>query len=102
MGEPKHTPGPWRIQHEIESGFNTPKRNHTMIYTDADIRRSRHVAEVITGPASDRDADARLIVAAPSMLHVLQQCVIRLDAVEDSYADQVRRVIETATGEDAS
>ena len=94
----QHTPGPWL------SRLKSDKTWHVGIYT-ASGDEVAHIAvkSALTGPR--RDADARLIAAAPNMLSALRRAAVALafaaensEAMQDDYA-AVNAAIDLATME---
>lgn len=86
MKKTKFTPGPWRIETENETG--TP----TISIRDG---LNQQIATVNPYRLAWRDADARLIAAAPEMLEALESLVERcshlknLNGVQDIIAKQI-------------
>ena len=97
--ETKHTPGPWNSRIKSERTWNVG------VY-DAQGNEVAHVSVKSALTAHRRDADARLIAAAPDLLSALQQIeclddsVIGVNRIE--YARNIARAaIAKATGEQA-
>lgn len=86
----KHTPGPWI--HHPEDNIITTKGDCKLIECQA---RSLHVS------TSERDANARLIAAAPELLEVLVDVMFRHVPFSNKaeYAEKARAAIAKATGE---
>lgn len=85
MGEAKHTPGPWT--HCQEDNFITTRDGRGLLEWQA---RSLHVTP------EERDANARLIAAAPDLLKACRQALAALKGREH---DQfLRDAIAKATG----
>ena len=59
---PKHTPGPWVWQHDLNSG---PRWCSIMTKVSGELR---YIADAYTG-----EADARLIASAPELLEALKR-----------------------------
>ena len=75
MNEPKHTPGPWRIERPLNS-----TRAHISTAPDADPQWSELASVVVRMNHEDKDcedglANARLIAAAPHLLAVVQMAM---------------------------
>jgi len=72
MSAAQHTPGPWAVF------------NGTDIFPDNDLGGDRHIADcfpVQDGiPYAEREANARLIAAAPDLLKALTNCLSFLRA----------------------
>lgn len=73
--KPKHTPGPWRIETENETGIPTISIRDGL---------NQQIATVNPYRLAWRDADARLIAAAPEMLEALERVAVMLSAHNDS------------------
>ena len=77
MRESKHTPGPWRVDANHPDYVLSATRCVTIIYGRP-------------GNATEREANARLIAAAPDMLEALKACqsalasMIAPDAIEQT------------------
>lgn len=94
----KHTPGPWYVGREDED------TGEIEVNSDA----HPYVCLVLPGAIDEvTPANARLIAAAPSMLHTLVECervLARLDKLRHldpdwPILDEVRAQIAKATGE---
>jgi hypothetical protein len=93
----KHTPGPWIIS-EIFTEHGLTMNDGALPIMAGDERiglvdyqgnaptRKRYKAE-----SAERDANARLIAAAPTMLAVLKECALQLQYLADKFG-------ETGTG----
>lgn len=98
MSEAKHTPGPWKT-------FDDPKSNYGVQVNADNAVKAKKVVCRVGGP--DRDANARLIAAAPDMLAALKegaQCLEDVARDEGGWAweevlDGMRTAIAKATGE---
>lgn len=81
----KHTPGPWRYDHELDYCGEIIASNGTSICSFTDE------------PSTN---DARLIAAAPDLLAVLQELVKGLEAMGwDTSTGKAHATIAKATGE---
>jgi hypothetical protein len=86
----EHTPGPWkssdRFPGVVLDGGNPP----------------RQVASASGNDADERIANARLIAAAPDLLHALQVVAAQIDDIDDlcnaEACKAVRAAIAKATG----
>lgn len=89
--ETKHTPGPWR-------------RSHESIDPEWDIVIAQHgVIVANVNACGQREANARLIAAAPELLEALEVCADALNP-ENCYdipkaADKARAAIAKARGQ---
>lgn len=113
MSGAKHTPGPWRVQQETESSFGSrDKQVHWRIYSDAKLGRSPFVCQVPHHSCGPKEADARLIAAAPTMLDALETVVASLSErplLEAPYHEQAvsyaltvaRQALASARGEES-
>jgi len=78
--ESKHTPGPWSVQNGAVYGCNNPKHGsspHVCALDNTPIRiasMDRDGPNKVHAP-TERDANARLIAAAPDMLQALERMV---------------------------
>jgi hypothetical protein len=87
----KHTPGPWKIEHDYKPYVINAGAGHTIC--------------AITGTAAIRpeaEANARLIAAAPEMLEALK--LVRESGLADEYGasaveDAINAAIKKATGQ---
>lgn len=95
----KYTPGPW-VHHQEDNIITTPNGLSKLLEWQA---RSLHVSQ------EERDANARLIAAAPAMLEALRKAVLLLAGVcvhspelepHETY-EAVSAAISKATGCDA-
>lgn len=90
----KHTPGPWkgyRDPHDVEAGAHNPD-----IYVSAD--NWGDIATIGGGPLETREANARLIAAAPDLLAAAEYCVQFCDAdISQTLRKRLRAAIEKAT-----
>jgi hypothetical protein len=81
----KHSPAPWRAQHDFAGGFQVVDANgHDMIH------RGRTTALM-------REENARLIAAAPDMLAALKELAFRA-ARHGMNADEANVAIAKAEG----
>ena len=97
--EAKHTPGPWKLNTDGDTGMNDSgcildSIGHVIV-TDiyGTFKNGRTTGEA--------EANARLIAAAPEMLEALYQALARLEAagLEDTTTDIIKTAIAKATGE---
>ena len=102
MNTPKHTPGPWETYGDDKSDIRPATK----------AGKNRIIAQC-PGYKTERQANARLIAAAPDLLEALQRAVACgivpttsvLDGGAASYSEQVRTAdairaaIAKATGE---
>jgi hypothetical protein len=89
------TPGPWHRRLKSEKTW------HVGVY-DASGSEVAHIAVKSALSARRRDADARLIAAAPDLLAALRRLMASLDAHSTLHAedgDDVARMIEWAAAE---
>lgn len=97
MNKPKHTQGPWIVAKE-----------KTIIRTGELLVASTEPLEAFIGTGlreynrATREANARLIAAAPEMLEALKVALKHLDIESGGYSiqTQVKRAIAKATGGD--
>lgn len=80
----KHTPGPWR------SALKSEKTWHVGVYT-ASGEEVAHVAVKSALSSNRRDADARLIAAAPDLYALLRE-LIDIEGPQPGTADWARKV----------
>lgn len=73
--KPKHTPGPWRIETENETGIPTISIRDGL---------NQQIATVNPYRLAWRDADAHLIAAAPDMLKALNKFAHDIEALKHS------------------
>lgn len=114
-----HTKGPWRIidREVLEDGSIYPAHivgendiEVVHIETNTIIKLSQEYPGGIWGDNSKRDANAKLIAAAPELLESLKRCMARLDYLfevndfEVAYgetaaaANEARQIIAKAEG----
>jgi hypothetical protein len=90
----QHTPGPWRVERQNPS----PTTGEWMIAG----AKPGYLAEVRDCGSGDVSANARLIAAAPELLHCLKVvlCHVQGDEAMESivHADYIRAAIAKATG----
>lgn len=98
MSEFKHTPGPWRIvgfmdQPEIESDNERDNADETQVFVIA-----RDIGGRIHGDNfddySEREANVKLIAAAPDLLSTLERIKSRLEAFHEGERDMKQPTIE--------
>jgi hypothetical protein len=71
-----HTPGPWKV-----SDLSKSAGRYLLVYQDAEVNEeSGPIARVF--PAKGRDANARLIAAAPALLEALEKLTAELSSVQ--------------------
>ena len=97
----EHTPGPWKI---IETPYD-PSKNAKLVEVVRGEVNGR-IARIVYYPGynGECEANARLIVAAPEMCEMLQECVgtFRYDDCRDtggSVIDEVRALLAKIKGE---
>jgi len=82
----KHTPGPWKISHDM------PSKSYEIYANDlsehADEGDQLHIAEYIT------EANARLIAAAPDMLEALEAARSDLWRLQLDHSETPSRTVE--------
>ena len=85
-----HTPGPW----DYAQGFSAGRKVVSLV----GVAKARRVIAQCGGP--DRDANARLIAAAPDLLRVAELLVHWLDEEPSAHklCDAARAAIARATG----
>ena len=84
MSAPKHTPGPWSVGRFTGSDcriYADPDQ-HAIARTYGPDLNGIGVCE-LTGPKNK--ADARLIAAAPTMLHALQVAKLSIEQMVEGY-----------------
>lgn len=89
-----HTPGPWVMRHEAESGHYEVRDDFNQIVA--------HVFYVTNVPCLQGEADARLIAAAPVLLEALDFMVNVSRSTPGFSAmarEQAERAISLAKGE---
>lgn len=93
----EHTPGPWTVEVDQGSVVVWSKFKSQKTGDDGD---DRHVVAIPDwGPMDKREADARLIAAAPDMLAALQMMLDAHGGLEQSPAAKAARAaIARATG----
>ena len=86
----KHTPGPWCATEGI---FEYDGRLHRVIAQDASVAEGIHVpvaAALQNGDGeAQRDANARLIAAAPDLLSVAKDAIEVIEALESNLGSAV-------------
>ena len=92
----KHTPGPWEVDYETEY-LTAPSR----VWINAECLQ--HVALIDGMPSATKDANARLIAAAPDLLAVAQELAASAEYwseydVPIGIVDRLRSAIAKATG----
>lgn len=92
----KHTPGPWREE------FVSDKTWHKGVY-DVNGNEVALVKVKSALTAQRRDADARLIAAAPDLLDALKTCLLIVEHLASESAPstiaEARAAIAKATGD---
>lgn len=88
----KHTPGPWEVQ----------VRQHVFVHANPEHHRGP-LAEMrgnLNYPATDmrvddaKDANARLIAAAPELLEALNGCITTLPHIVETVPAEWKRIIK--------
>jgi hypothetical protein len=88
MAEAKHTPGPWSVEdvtsgydHDICLGYKVPNAGHPTLLATVFFDQDND------GPisASQANANARLIAAAPSLLAACKESIRLLTAYGDPF-----------------
>ena len=91
MTDTAHTPGPWTIESSVNSNYGCE------VHSVAAKVKAKRVVCRLGGP--DRNANARLIAAAPDLLSALQEVMFEW---RNGYGlrceNQVRAAIGKATG----
>ena len=94
-----HTPGPWRLN----QGALLTVEADGHLGPIAELRSRLDYAGMNPIVAQTRDANARLIAAAPELLEALQAivktCNVRIDDPRIQHFDKARAAIAKATGE---
>jgi hypothetical protein len=81
--KPKHTPGPW----------TQTSLSYTIVANQKNIGSDNYTADLITEVASNNEADARLIAAAPDLLEALEALVCRVnELVPDAHAACLKQI----------
>lgn len=70
MNEPKHTPGPWSVRKNDHSCVSGPR----MSIDGSGRKIGTFTVASCLGYKDEREANARLIAAAPELLKALQAC----------------------------
>ena len=87
---PEHTPGPWRVENQVE---------HRAIVA----ANGQPVASTLLAGRTIKtaDADARLIAAAPEMLAALETSLLYFGPASDDFPikKQIRAALAKAKGE---
>lgn len=99
----KHTPGPWWLQADGVGWYVecTPERGHSVAYVRAEVEEDDPDT-----PDAEKEANARLIAAAPDLLAVLQE-LEKSSRYWSEYdvplgiVDRISAAIAKATGEKA-
>lgn len=94
MSAAKHTPGPW-FQHHSEHSIRVCNGKHESEEGCQAIAE----AEIIGYQRSESEANARLIAAAPEMLHALELIRATLPADQKGHAEICDNAIRKARGE---
>lgn len=114
-----HTPGPWEVRYTADGrvdGIATVSRNGDVVFPNRDAEcvydfesgaeespvKSHTIRLVITdsGYYPPREADARLIAAAPDLLDQLKYVLMALQSYEEveDIREGIRQVIAKAEG----
>ena len=102
MADVKHTPGPWAVDSDGSGWYieATPERGHSLAFI-----ASPEFQEEPDTSASEAEANARLIAAAPDLLEALQWLVDILpdpdldnDELQRTWTRRARAAIAKATG----
>lgn len=83
----KHTPGPWTVSDNLNNDMSRP------VVSEEDRIAFVHLPQAMSDGRFERDANARLIAAAPVLLEALKAMLELPDAKER--LEQVRRGIGT-------
>lgn len=92
MEELKHTPGPWRLDDNVHCDV-TDSKYHCIDAGNGYHPYGFHIAEFL------READARLIAAAPDLLEALIEMTSPTVSAES--VRKAERAIAKATGQEA-
>lgn len=96
----KHTPGPWWLQADGVGWYVecTPERGHSVAYVRAEVEEDDPDT-----PDAEKEANARLIAAAPDLLDALKELLDQDEHGEDEIwvRNKARAAIAKATGEKA-
>ena len=99
MSEAKHTPGPWEFG---PSHSSTGLAGQLVVRPAGEFPHGEWVADVGSMYDDHREANARLIAAAPDLLAALQKVVNHADAgtaaILDRLVEEARAAIAKATG----
>lgn len=95
MTTPSHTPGPWVVCSGMVETVPTDTPHHE--HCGIPIAHMDRTPGNGTLPV-ERDANARLIAAAPDLLTALEEMV--LSSPYHVYADRARHAIRKATGQE--
>ena len=93
MSEARHTPGPW-------TAFYKAKYNewHVAVPSGSGWNLALF-SDGLEGPDEDREANARLIAAAPDLLYALQLiCDAGAERIGISHMDRARAAVAKAEG----
>lgn len=84
----KHTPGPWKVDTQIESPC------HCIVVAPTS---SRWIASIGDRPLGEEgQSNARLIAAAPELLEALEACERRLRRVNNSFGHEEWKEVKQA------
>jgi hypothetical protein len=92
----EHTPGPWRFDRDWTRTPTIFGANGVRV---ADVEKKLVVTggRVIDLPKEEREANARLIAAAPDMLAILQRISVSYPGYIPDFVEAVHAVIAKAT-----
>lgn len=95
MNNPKRPPGPWTVDASCPTDVLAPENANLLFIVAQDTT----VIDInnLTG-MKEREANARLIAAAPEMLEFLQRLEKEADGDENPLAKELRALIAKATG----